>query len=91
MPKKKRNYTREYQTYHASPEQKKKRAARNKARRQAMKEGKVRKGDGKDVHHKNHNPRDNSKKNLSVKSASANRADNLGKGGRPRKNMKGRR
>lgn len=46
-----RNYKREYETYHASEEQKKNRAARNKARRQAVRDGKAKKGDGKDVHH----------------------------------------
>lgn len=40
-----------YRKYHASPEAKKQRAARNKARREAEREGKVRKGDGKEVHH----------------------------------------
>lgn len=37
--------------YDASPARKKARAARNKARREAMREGRVRKGDGKDVDH----------------------------------------
>ena len=47
-----RNYRKEYDNYQGSEEQKKKRAARNKARRQLEREGKVSKGDGKDVHHK---------------------------------------
>ena len=38
------------------------------------KAGKVRKGDGKDVDHKNTNARDNSKGNLRVQSKSANRS-----------------
>lgn len=69
-----------------SPERKKKRAMRNRARRMLMKEGKVKKGDGIDVDHK----RDlryggsNSRKNLRPRSAKANRADNGGKGGRPK-------
>lgn len=46
-----RDYKKEYREYHALPEQKKRRADRNAARRKAMKEGKVRKGDGKEVHH----------------------------------------
>ena len=50
MPKK-RNYRKEYDEYHASEEQKTRRAARNKARRKAQREGKVKKGDGKEVHH----------------------------------------
>ena len=47
-----RNYRKEYDNYQGSEEQKKKRAARNKARRQLEREGKVSKGDGKDVDHK---------------------------------------
>lgn len=62
--------------YNSSPEQKKNRASRNAARREAEKSGKVSKGDGKDVDHKNMNPRDNRKGNLKVMSKSANRAKN---------------
>ena len=69
----KRNYRKEYDTYHSKPEQKKKRASRNTARRQAAAAGKVRKGDGKDVDHKDGNPRNNSMKNLRVVSKSVNR------------------
>ena len=46
-----RDYKKEYQNYHGTEEQKKNRALRNKARRQAIREGKAKKGDGKDVHH----------------------------------------
>jgi hypothetical protein len=46
-----RDYKREYATYQGTEEQKKNRAARNKARRQAIREGKATKGDGTDVHH----------------------------------------
>ena len=46
-----RDYSREYKEYHASPEQKKRRAQRNAARRAAMRAGKVKKGDGKEVDH----------------------------------------
>lgn len=46
-----RDYKREYATYQGTEEQKKKRAQRNKARRQLSKEGKVHKGDGMDVSH----------------------------------------
>ena len=38
-----------------------------------MKKGLVRKGDGKEIDHKNFNPRDNSAKNLRVVSRSVNR------------------
>lgn len=74
MPRKVRDYKDEYNKYHSKPSQKKKRAARNKARSIMEKAGKVRKGDGKDVDHKNGNPRDNRKSNLNVKSKSANRS-----------------
>lgn len=62
--------------YNSQPEQKKNRASRNAARAAAMKDGKVRKGDGKDVDHKNMNPKDNSKGNLKVMDKSKNRAKN---------------
>jgi len=69
-----RNYRGEYDNYHKSPTQKKKRASRNTARKKMIKSGKAAKGDGKDVHHKNGNPRDNSRSNLKVKSKSSNRS-----------------
>lgn len=51
MAKRKRDYRKEYDEYHAKPEQKKRRADRNAARRKAEREGRVRKGDGKEVDH----------------------------------------
>lgn len=69
-----RNYRKEYDNYQGSPEQKKRRAARNAARRQMEKDGKVRKGDGKDVAHRNGNPTDNRKSNLAVESKKENRS-----------------
>lgn len=62
--------------YNAKPEQKKRRAARNATRREAIREGKVKKGDGKDIDHRDGNPHNQSKSNLRVRSASANRSDN---------------
>lgn len=50
MAKKPRNYTRE-DKYEARPDQVRNRVARNAARRKLMREGKVHKGDGKDVAH----------------------------------------
>ena len=70
----KRDYKKEYRTYHSKPKQKKNRASRNKARKTLMKLGRVKKNDGKDVDHKNGNPRDNRLKNLRVMSKSKNRA-----------------
>ena len=49
--KEKRDYKCENKAYGSRPDQKKRRAARNKARSDAEKKGLVRKGDGKDVHH----------------------------------------
>ena len=69
-----RDYAAEYANYHSSAKQKKNRASRNAARRAMERSGKVKKGDGKDVTHRNGNPRDNSKKNLGVLSASKNRS-----------------
>ena len=68
----KRNYRKEYDNYHAKPEQKKRRASRNKARAKAVKQGRASKGDGKDVHHTSGNPMDNS--SLSIRSKSKNRS-----------------
>lgn len=72
--KKKRNYRKEYDNYQGKPDQIAKRSSRNKARRKLEKAGKVSKGDGKDVAHKDNNPKNNSKKNLSVQSKSKNRS-----------------
>ena len=46
-----RPYKKEYEQYQGTPEQIKKRAMRNAARAKLAKEGKVHKGDGKDVAH----------------------------------------
>ena len=61
--------------YQASPEQKKNRAARNAARAKLMKEGKISKGDGKDVSHKVAFDKGGSnKQGVRVESASKNRS-----------------
>ena len=69
-----RNYGSEYKRYQKQSTQKKNRASRNAARNLLMKQGKVRKGDGKDVAYRNGNPRDNRPKNLAVSSKRANRS-----------------
>ena len=71
---KKRDYKAEYENYHKKPKQKKRRAQRNAARSKMEKAGAVHKGDGKDVDHKDRNTANNSRKNLRVKSKSANRS-----------------
>lgn len=68
-----RNYRKEYDEYHGTEEQKKNRASRNAARRDAVKKHGKSKLKGKEVDHKNGNPKDNSKKNLQIISRKANR------------------
>lgn len=72
----KRDYDKEYGSYHAKPEQKKNRAQRNAARKTLMKEGRVAKGDGLEVNHKKpiRSGGGNGKGNLQVTSRSKNRA-----------------
>lgn len=82
MPSNPPGYANEY--YHKNKEkfnnakEKKKRAARNRARRIMVKAGLAHKGDGKDVDHKKplRSGGSNSKKNLRVISRAKNRADN---------------
>lgn len=69
-----RNYKKEYANYHSKPTQKVNRAGRNKARSLVMKAGGAAKVAGKDVHHKNGNPKDNRASNLAVTSKTANRS-----------------
>lgn len=71
-----RNLRREYDNYQGKPEQIKKRAVRNAARRELMREGKVHKGDGKDVDHVRALSKGgtNSRSNLRVRTASSNRS-----------------
>jgi hypothetical protein len=85
-----RDYKQEYRTSQSSTKDKKDRASRNKARRKAIKGGRAKKGDGKDVAHKDGNPRNNSKKNTKVGSRSANRADGGRKGNKAGKARGGR-
>ena len=70
-----RNYKKEYANYHSKPEQKKDRAGRNGARRMMKKKF----GNsllGRDVDHKDRNPRNNSMSNLRIQSKSMNRSRN---------------
>lgn len=67
-----RNYKSEYANYHSTPKQKQNRASRNAARVVAKKSGQN--VAGKDVAHKNGNPKDNRAGNLKVQAASKNRS-----------------
>lgn len=87
MPKSSKSKLKYQKEYNARPSEKKKRAARNKARRKAIRDGKVSKGDNKDIDHKNplRNGGSTSLSNTRVRSRSANRSDNGGRGGRKKK------
>ena len=63
----------EYQKYHSSPRMKAERVIRNRNRRRAEHGGLVRKGDGKEVDHKNMNPMDNRASNIRVVPKKVNR------------------
>lgn len=69
-----RDYEREYKRFQSSKKAKKDRAARNKARREALREGRVHRGDGKEIDHVDSNPRNNRSSNLRVVSRRTNRA-----------------
>ena len=69
-----RDYEREYKRFQSSKKAKRDRAARNKARRQAMREGRVHRGDDKEVDHRDSNPQHNGSSNLRVVSRKFNRS-----------------
>jgi len=83
----KRDYKKENAKYNSRPEQKKKRAKRNAARAKLEKEGRVKKGDGRDVDHKRPLSRggSNSRSNLRVRAASSNRSHSINKGKKPKR------
>ena len=68
-----RNYRKEYRDYHSKPKQIKNRSSRNKARAIMKKIRGIKSIKGKDIDHKNRNPRDNRIKNLRVRSVKLNR------------------
>ena len=59
-----RNYKKEYKNYQGTTKQKKRRASRNTARNRALAKGTVKKGDKKDIDHKDGNPFNNTEENL---------------------------
>ena len=72
--KPKRNYVKENTNYKSKPEQIAKRVKRNAARRAMQRKGLVKKGDNRDVDHKNGNPMDNRPSNLRVVARKRNRS-----------------
>lgn len=79
----KRDYKKEVAKYTSKPEVKKKRAEQNAARREMVKRGLARKGDGKDVDHRVPLSKGgtNSNSNLRVVSRSENRSFSRNKDG----------
>jgi len=71
-----RNYKSEYANYHAKPDQKKRRASRNAARRLMARKLGLSKIKGRDVDHKDRNPRNNAASNLRLQKKSQNRSRN---------------
>ena len=69
-----RDYAREYKRFQSSKKAKRDRASRNTARRRAEREGRVSKGDGKEIDHKNSRATANSPSNLRVVSRRTNRS-----------------
>lgn len=83
----------EYKKYQSSTKAKKERASRNKARRQAIANGRAHVGDGTAVHHRNSRPMDDTSDNLVVESAKKNageKEDSRLKGSKRNKNAWGR-
>ena len=69
-----RNYKKEYANYHSKQEQIKRTDTRNAANALLKKKGVIKKGDGRDVAHRNGNPNDNRISNLTVQKKSKNRS-----------------
>ena len=70
-----RDYKSEYKNYHSKPDQKKRRAGRNGARA-IMKKKLGSSILGRDVDHKDRNPKNNNQSNLRLQSKSTNRSRN---------------
>ena len=68
----KRDYKKQNAKYDSKPSVKKDRASRNAARKTMMAGGLAKKGDGKDVDHKDGNPRNNKRSNLRVQTKAKN-------------------
>ena len=70
----KRDYKKEYVQYDSKRKRVKARVNRNKARRIMKKAGLAKVGDGKDVHHKDGNTKNNKRSNLAMQKATKNRS-----------------
>lgn len=71
-----RDYKKEYENYHKKPEQRARNDARKAARRLMVKKHGKAKLAGKDIDHKDRNPRNNATSNLRIQSKKENRGRN---------------
>ena len=71
-----RDYKKEYENYHKKPEQRRRNDSRKAARRLMVKKHGKAKLAGKDIDHKDRNPKNNSSSNLRIKSKKTNRGNN---------------
>ena len=71
-----RDYKKEYESYHKKPEQRRRNDSRKAARRLMVKKHGASKLAGKDIDHKDRNPKNNSTSNLRIQSNRTNRGNN---------------
>ena len=71
-----RDYKKEYESYHKKPEQRRRNDSRKAARRLMVKKHGASKLAGKDIDHKDRNPKNNSTSNLRIQSKKENRGNN---------------
>ena len=71
-----RDYKKEYENYHKRPEQRRRNDSRKAARRLMVKKHGASKLAGKDIDHKDRNPKNNSTSNIRIQSKKTNRGNN---------------
>jgi hypothetical protein len=71
-----RDYKKEYESYHKKPEQRRRNDSRKAARRLMVKKHGKAKLAGKDIDHRDRNPKNNSTSNLRIQSKRTNRGNN---------------
>jgi hypothetical protein len=71
-----RDYKKEYERYHSKPEQRRRNDARKAARRKMVKKHGKAALAGRDIDHKDRNPKNNALSNLRIQSPSKNRGRN---------------
>ena len=74
------NRAKRLKAYNAQPEQRARRSARTNERNKRIRKGQLSVGDGKDIDHRDGNPKNNSPSNISITSQKFNRGRNNNKG-----------